>query len=550
MRIDHRAVLVGPAAVAAVLTACASLPASIADAPSISTLPSSARAVAAALPGARPLPLPPLPTSAARDLGAARDISPLVYHGAHSNRAESAILVPLRPPLPAVAAPRSQLTAADAGWVAAPLQLTVAGDGVVTPAAAPRRVATPGTGAPAAVTRRTSPPAAVTPRTPASAAAGAGLGIAPPSSLPPGIDGTNPLPRATGRAAVAVAAPPPQARPATGARDQPTTELASARTPELAPDDRAFARVGDGIELALPGAGWIYLGDLQGRASGVAYDGRSIDADSTLFSFRASRIGDYLLEFQLQDHRTGGEQRQTVLVSVVAPLEFDRILANGGIVGPASSQPRDTLTAAADQLFAEELHQQALDAYLAAEAGLAGGVARASSSAAHVNGRIAELQFRAGDFQSAARYWQRNVELSGDALGATVADARIGLVRVALAREDVVLLEPLIGYLLQLPAVDRGQVQRDATRLLQDNGRWEISLRLLRDYLHRYPVGPHVAEVQFRLAALYETNWRGRDLRRARAQYLQVNQQFPASEFALPARERIRYLDRHYFVVN
>ena len=78
---------------------------------------------------------------------------------------------------------------------------------------------------------------------------------------------------------------------------------------------------------------------------------------------------------------------------------------------------------------------------------------------------------------------------------------------------------------------------------------WEPALLILRSQL-RAGSGTIEPELRFRLASVLESGWSGRDLREARRQYLSVAEVFPASRFARTALERVRYLDRHYFVLQ
>jgi hypothetical protein len=52
------------------------------------------------------------------------------------------------------------------------------------------------------------------------------------------------------------------------------------------------------------------------------------------------------------------------------------------------------------------------------------------------------------------------------------------------------------------------------------------------------------------MAQILETDSRNRDISRARDLYLDVVQSYPEGAFASPARERLLYLERHFFEVR
>ena len=174
-------------------------------------------------------------------------------------------------------------------------------------------------------------------------------------------------------------------------------------------NERTYARVGDRLELTLPGEGWIYLGDLRGQASGLSYGDRTIGDGATSFVFRAQRLGEFLLEFQLQDHRTGGERRQHLNVSIVAPSELERLIASGGAAAEPAARDSEVERAIerGDGLYDDGLFDLALEAY---ERAFASGVGAADDP--HLNDRLATLYSRRQEWRRAEEYWRRNLAAS------------------------------------------------------------------------------------------------------------------------------------------
>lgn len=77
------------------------------------------------------------------------------------------------------------------------------------------------------------------------------------------------------------------------------------------------------LEVWYPGTGWVYLGDASGLI-GVAYDTRKIENRDTLFTFRARRSGNYILEFSRYDVLTDEFMQDALAVTVTDPVPGKR----------------------------------------------------------------------------------------------------------------------------------------------------------------------------------------------------------------------------------
>lgn len=69
----------------------------------------------------------------------------------------------------------------------------------------------------------------------------------------------------------------------------------------------------DTIALAFAGRGWIFTG-AGGDEGEIFLRSRTIAADETLFEFDAKSPGEYVLEFQIQDSRSGTQTRESVTI--------------------------------------------------------------------------------------------------------------------------------------------------------------------------------------------------------------------------------------------
>jgi hypothetical protein len=72
---------------------------------------------------------------------------------------------------------------------------------------------------------------------------------------------------------------------------------------------------GQTLEVWYPGAGWVYLGDASAQ-NGVSYQTRKLDKTDTLFTFRALKEGNYILEFSRYDVLANSFLSDSLAVSV------------------------------------------------------------------------------------------------------------------------------------------------------------------------------------------------------------------------------------------
>lgn len=299
-----------------------------------------------------------------------------------------------------------------------------------------------------------------------------------------------------------------------------------------------FARIGDPIEVAFDGRGWLYLG-LPGGDEGITFLGGSSSGGRSVFSFKALETGRYTLRFQLQDNAAGGRREEVVALRVVSGQEFEefqaRLVAAAGPQSAAEAAPADPQrVAAADRLFSLGEYGQAVAAYLEGY----------REGDPYVNDRIGASYAATGDHLAAVKYYRKNLGTPEPFSSRAAA----GLVRAAVATADTPLL------LEQLPALLQGE---EAGPELLAVGRWQVAAgryslaqEVLREYVRRYPFGRGLEEAWFLLAQILEAQSPLRDLQAARDLYDRVYQQFPESPLAVRAQARRDYLDRHFFQIR
>ncbi|HNY22206.1 MAG TPA: hypothetical protein PKO22_08675 [Treponemataceae bacterium] len=87
--------------------------------------------------------------------------------------------------------------------------------------------------------------------------------------------------------------------------------------PAVAPSRKATLAVGQTLEVWYPATGWVYLGDASAQ-NGLGYQTRKMDKNDTLFTFKAVKEGNYILDFSRYDVLTDGFTADSIAVSVNA----------------------------------------------------------------------------------------------------------------------------------------------------------------------------------------------------------------------------------------
>jgi outer membrane protein assembly factor BamD (BamD/ComL family) len=72
----------------------------------------------------------------------------------------------------------------------------------------------------------------------------------------------------------------------------------------------------------------------------------------------------------------------------------------------------------------------------------------------------------------------------------------------------------------------------------------------MAEYVKRYPRGERWDEAYFLLAQFLETDSPFRDIARAREIYTMILTAYPESKYAGASRDRIRYIEQHFYYVR
>jgi tetratricopeptide (TPR) repeat protein len=296
-----------------------------------------------------------------------------------------------------------------------------------------------------------------------------------------------------------------------------------------------WARLGDQVEISFGNRGWVFLGLRDSRElKGLIFVGSKDLGRKVIFHFRSEDYGVYLLEFQLQDNRTATVKNESVRLSVVTDDEFDSRLASAAI--EMSDKGEEERFLLAEKLYGLEQYEAALKEYIS---GYREGVPL-------VNDRIASIYLHSGEYQAAAKFYEKNSS-SGGELGEK---AVVGLVRSYLALEESI---KLIGLLDKFLGLEYLSIEEDLMHIIHyeiEHGEPALTYKLLTEYVSGFPGGVFLDEVYFLFGQLFEGESPYRDLERSREYYLRVYEKFPASVFSEEARERVKYLERYFFYIR
>ena len=300
-----------------------------------------------------------------------------------------------------------------------------------------------------------------------------------------------------------------------------------------------YARQGDEVQIGLDGLGYLFLGfpDRSPQADGMSFKAKQNRNNKTWFTFQALKLGTYDLDFLLQQNTTGQSSKETVRVHVVSDSDFASAVNQQPEQGQTGSASGET----GDPVFAERL--TSLGQYEAAIAELLKGYKDGNPG---LNDQIASLYMRTGAYDAAAKYYTKNLTPPGPYATRAV----LGLVRVSVAQKDQ---QSLMTYLKQFLAVSDPQAEEpliQAVRMERDKSEIGVGLDLAGEYAARFPSGTWIDEAQFLRAQFLEADSPFRDIARSRDTYRDLLKEHPESTFADAARERLRYIERHFFQVR
>jgi hypothetical protein len=344
---------------------------------------------------------------------------------------------------------------------------------------------------------------------------------------------------ATQPRASAVPASGTTAAPATNAATStatPSTASPGASLPSYGNLREIYARIGDELQIGLDGLGFLFLGfpDASLQANGMSFKAKENRANKTWFTFQALKLGTYDLDFLQQDNTTGKSVKETVRVHVVSDQDFSS----------ATQQQAGTDTGSqetGDPTYADTL--TALGQYQAAVSELMKGYTDGNPN---LNDQIAALYMRMNSYDAAAKFYTKNLSPQNQFTSRAVN----GLMRVAVFQKDQQALMSGLKQFLALKDSGTEETFILAARMERDTGQIGVGLELLATYASRFPNGAFRDEADFIAAQMLEADSQFRNIAQARDLYNAILTDYPESSFAESARQRVQYIERHFFQVR
>ena len=300
-----------------------------------------------------------------------------------------------------------------------------------------------------------------------------------------------------------------------------------------------FARQGDELQIGLDGTGFLFLGfpDSVQQGEGMSFKSKETRSNKTWFTFKALKLGTFDLDFLQQDNSTGKSAKETVRVRVVSDQDFNAAVGQQPGLDSSGSGSVET----GDPAFAERL--KSLGSYEAAITELLKGYKDGNPA---LNDQIASLYMRLGSYDAAGKYYGKNLATQN----AFTQGAVLGMVRIAVAQKDQAGLMATLKQFLAIndPAIEEPLIQ--AARLEKSLLETGVGLELAGEYVKRFPTGSWSDEAQFLMAQFLEADSQFRDIARARTLYRDILATWPESLFADTARQRLLYIESHFFQVR
>ena len=360
------------------------------------------------------------------------------------------------------------------------------------------------------------------------------------------LNDTVPVPPAAAASAKTGTASPASVMPAAGARVR-----------------SIVARQGDAVSISLEGRGWLYLGE-KNEKGGVEFLSRTTNDISSLFIFETSEPGDYSLMFQYQDFLTGSTASEEIAVKVAAKTDGTAAASNTFPAGsglaaatlksaetapapvpekPAEPrQPGGTLALMDVKKLAEEYikdrrYGDALNLYLKHE----------QEADPEITDGIARLYVRLNEPGKAREYFQKNRILENTLYREK---AVAGLMGIGLAQKNQEIIDANLEPFLSISKIPVDAGIKSLAEHQLAAGYDSAALKTLETYLIKYPGGEALDWVYFTLGNLYETSTIVKDYVKSREYYYKVAEGFPLSLFWDRAKDRIQYLNRHFFNIR
>ncbi len=296
-------------------------------------------------------------------------------------------------------------------------------------------------------------------------------------------------------------------------------------------DSRIFARIGDPITINLENNGWLFLGsDNNEQLNGLKLVSSDQSGGYSNFTFNALELGYYELKFLHQDNIRGIQTTDTIHVTVLTDTEFENKLTNN-----------NTDIGETDFTYAENLMNAGQYAPAVTEF-----LKNYRESNSYLNDRIAEAYSEMSNHSLAVQYWLKNINTNAEYSEKAV----LGIVNSSIAADDYATLLRYVNRLSNISSLSIDEVLIDLTEYYKNKQDYEAAIDTYNQFMTRYSFSRLLDKMYFLMGSLYEENSAYRDFEKAVIFYEMIYENFPESTNSRNARERVDYINRHFFYIR
>ena len=306
--------------------------------------------------------------------------------------------------------------------------------------------------------------------------------------------------------------------------------------PRQPPSRQATIPAGQTLEVWYPGSGWVFLGDASAQ-NGLGYENRKLDKTDTLFTFKALKPGNYILDFSRFDVLDDSFMQDSLAVTVTdeAPIRTGRIrapdyraIAKSSGVAPTGAPGSSVQAGTTGAVAVPGAVGSAGGGNAAGSAGAVpqGGNANSETTAATPGARGNFSQSQTGGGQSLSPTRGANSSMSDEP---TVTSTPGGL-------------SPQGNAAAEIPSDPEAMLRKAQSSLASGDA---ASALTLLDAFFAAAVSS-LDEGWYLRGQAYESNGASRDIRKALDAYQTLVQAYPDSPRWKSADERIRYIRQFY----
>jgi tetratricopeptide (TPR) repeat protein len=297
-------------------------------------------------------------------------------------------------------------------------------------------------------------------------------------------------------------------------------------------ENEIYARLGDPITINLEKEGWIFLGaEGNQQLNGLKLVSSDQSGGYSNFTFNALELGTYALKFLHQDNTQGTQIIDTIHVSVLSDNDFEKEIMNTAAI----EIPEEDLTYA-DALMNAGQYESAISEYLKYY----------RDNNYYLNDRLAEAYMKLGNYSLAKQYWVNNAD-SGTEFSEK---AILGIINAAIAADNYETILRYVNRIHGISSISTAEVLINLTEYYKKRQYYQSAIDTYNLFMTRYPESRLLYRLYFIMGELYEENSEFRDFEKAVTFYEMIYQEFPESENARESRERVDYINRHFFYIR